>query len=234
MQSGLGSIAQFSDEYWQITGDILGAMRQLERHLGESAFEMSQLLSGRFQFANGSSSTDISMFWDAIFYISGSEHAREMLATILISDIRITVRFIDEIFSRFGTYNPITTTIEWNPLLGAEVRNRVNYSATMRAQLMQAAHSGWVTSPAMILAHELGHVVQHIAGEIPLGRNSTSADRRGVESRNISNNEQVIARQLGEPVRNSSFTNVRPQIVGGPTQWGRIVNGQFVNRSPMR
>jgi len=236
MQSGLGSIAQFSDEYWQITGDILGAMRQLERHLGESAFEMSQLLSGRFTFANGSSSTDISMFWNAIFYISSSERAREMLAEILISNIIITVHFTTATLRQIAIYGeninskPLAErgTIIWNPLMGAEIR-QMNHSVPMmspaiREMVMLGAQRGDVISPAMILAHELGHAVQHINGEL-------SGCRSAIERSNVSNNERVIASQLGEPVRSSHNTRLRPQPVGGPTQWGRMVNGQFVNMS---
>ena len=57
---------------------------------------------------------------------------------------------------------------------------------------------GAVMSPAMVLIHELAHAINFIADPIPDPQYGNSEDRRV-----IVNYENVIAAQLGEPIRNS-------------------------------
>lgn len=51
-----------------------------------------------------------------------------------------------------------------------------------------------VNSAALALAHEMGHVAQHINGQL-------TNDREKIEAANLKKHEIPIARQLGEPIR---------------------------------
>lgn len=51
-----------------------------------------------------------------------------------------------------------------------------------------------VNSAALALAHEMGHVAQHINGQL-------TNDREKIEATNLKKHEIPIARQLGEPIR---------------------------------
>ncbi|MDQ2085529.1 hypothetical protein RBH29_03660 [Herbivorax sp. ANBcel31] len=54
-------------------------------------------------------------------------------------------------------------------------------------------------SPAMMLAHEMGHAVQHLDGEIEAGKEYSKRQRLAIEEANLAKYETPIAKQLGEP-----------------------------------
>ena len=102
-------------------------------------------------------------------------------------------------------------TINWDPTAGMVRRNRRN-----------------VLSPALILAHELGHAAQWISGDMDTWI-STRCPRemQRLENANMRDWERPIARELGESIRrhnrdvpdDSAEWFVR---VSCSTEWGRM------------
>ena len=141
------------------------------------------------RFAFFSTAGNRARFEKAIAYLrEGSEIANDLIRIIEAGGVRITVGFKHD---DFATFTPHNRRILWDPFAGAQLP------------------CGAVMSPAMVLAHELGHVAQYLNREFDRlltlnPRTQQHADELArLEARNIEVWETPIADQLGEPTRAS-------------------------------
>jgi len=123
-------------------------------------------------------------------YIEQSERGKELISNLEDRSELVTVNFHDEMTD---SYDPVFNEVNWNPNAGLEVGD------------------GEIQTPALQLAHELGHAEQDVQGEL---RGKTVAE---IEQANLTKTETVIANELGEPTR-SNYDDVQgPILTKGPT-----------------
>ena len=134
------------------------------------------------------------------------ESSKERIQIIMNKEMN-TSYHIEENAKRDG--QDVFGTVYWDPKLAFKTKN-----------------DGNLVSPAVCLAHELGHAEQDIKGDFNKLRSSTNRltkflNRldRNTEERNVADTERPIAKQLdGEGVRSnySDVDHIR-RVKGGPT-----------------
>jgi len=145
----------------------------------------------------------------AISYLDQSSVFGELWNTVnSLSQAQAQTIYVNFVTNDRITFDHPTWTVNWNPSRGLRLPG------------------GYVMSPAMTLAHELGHAEQQLTGmvspniSIPEWHVLTG----DLEDDVINRWETPIARQLGEYTRNShigSFVDVETS-----TDWGQMVWGQ--------
>ena len=123
----------------------------------------------------------IVLYYTAIDYLKRSDRGRELIETLEKNPAIFTIKFIK---SNRDKYDWDENTILWNPESGLIVKDGLQ-------------------SPALGLAHEMGHAEQDILGTF--NKDSVEAD---CERDNLKRNEIPIATQLGEPIRYDYYADV--------------------------
>ena len=131
--------------------------------------------------AAGATEEQIEEYEKAIEYLKTSETAREMIEMLENSSEVFVVVFVD---NNEMTYDSGTNTIYFDINSGLILGNMKS-----------------VQSPALGLAHEMGHAAQDITGVI----NEAHGSEYYLEVHNLQTYETPIARELGEPIRNNYF-----------------------------
>ena len=158
----------------------------------------------------------------AISYLSQSDiFTRDIWGVLRDSGQTITIRFIDEFDGLF--VHPLWQ-VQWNPYAGLRLND------------------GYVMSPAMVLAHELGHAVQQVEGFADIEyimslliTDFAAHNREVLEPDILYRFEGPIARQLGEPTRERYEDAHRRMVeVGTSTDWGHMAWGQGFLSFPIR
>ena len=136
-------------------------------------------------------------FYDAALeYLRASAVARGQVQSFegLSGRAEPTVRVVDE--DGYVTwYNPDSNTVYWNPSMGVSVRGLGGQPGT---------DGSWEMSPAMVLLHEIGHVVRRNADRSAFEKDQATEDAqygKKEERRNITRVETPAAKQLGEATR---------------------------------
>ena len=131
----------------------------------------------------------------AINYLKGSKTAQKLIEKLEKSNVVFTVMFVDS--SKNSQYEYATNNIIWSNrggLVGLESKEG--------------------QSPALSLAHEMGHAAQHLDGELNKYIQSKSkADKVIVEESNVTKYETPIAKELGEPTRTSYYNQLGKRVM---------------------
>jgi len=157
----------------------------------------------RYQEARATFERNMAGYNRAIEYLMQSDTFRAMYEMLQASPEIITIVFItnNDTRYRFGRRE-----ILWNPTTaGILVGN-------------------YVMSPAMGLAHEMGHAAQHLDGTRDrIWSTYRSRDRNNaLERDNLNRFESPIARELGEFQRRNYLDGVGFVTVETSTDWGRM------------
>ncbi len=120
----------------------------------------------------------------AIAYLKTSEDGKALIEKLVNSEEVFTISFDTEATAG-SKYIPVVKTISWAYLGGLVMSDGTS-----------------VMSPAMSLAHEMGHGAQDLDGELD------GKTRSQGEAANLKKYETSIAKQLGEPTR-SSYNSVK-------------------------
>jgi hypothetical protein len=112
-------------------------------------------------------------------------------------------------------------TITFNNIMEAvyypEIRT-INWDSTSGSLLGNKKH---VVSPAIILAHEMGHAAQHLDGRLNIYLKDDSFENlMVVEADNLATSEFPITTELGEFSRSNYFDVEGMFRVENPTDWG--------------
>ncbi|MCL2399616.1 MAG: M91 family zinc metallopeptidase [Defluviitaleaceae bacterium] len=174
-------------------------------------------------------------FERAIRHLEQSPTARELLnivtqsREILDEEITVTIRFNNKHLTQFipGTKEDRNSlTIDWDPTSGLILNRQSNpddwelVNDGSRNPRPRPLGGTAVNSPAMGLAHELGHVAQKIMGNIKYEEGTNrliGTDENGrpldgiiaVEDHNLKRWEIPIAEELGEHARYNYFDHYR-------------------------
>ena len=137
----------------------------------------------------------------AIAYLKTSEDGNALIEKLENSPEVITIRFIYDSDIR---YRPFTRTIDFDPGCGMVLLS--DRTSTL--------------SPAVGLAHEMGHAAQHLDGEMKeyIANPDNEDISAAFEVANMEKYENPISRQLGEPVR-YSHTISRVDRMNNPTHF---------------
>jgi hypothetical protein len=139
---------------------------------------------------------------EAIRYLRTSETGNELINTLEKAPEVITITFNNNMDA---FYIPAIRTIEWDSTAGLLLGNQEH-----------------VVSPAIILAHEMGHVAQHLDGRYAAFWEKYGENHMIVvmEADNLIASEHPIATELGEFLR-SDYLNVKGMFrVEKPTDGG--------------
>jgi hypothetical protein len=137
----------------------------------------------------------------AIAYLQTSETATALIKLLMDSPEVFTIVFNNT----FDTnYNPHTRTINWDPTGGAVLGKSV-------------------ISPAVALAHEMGHGAQQLAGTIE-SRRYTRKEILLIEKDNLLSYETPIAKELGEYTRKNYLDAKGWYRVSNSTDWGCLIS----------
>jgi len=157
----------------------------------------------RYQEARATFEWNMAQYRRAIEYLMQSNTFRALYEMLQASPEVITIVFItnNNISYHFGRRE-----IRWNPTTAAHLAG------------------GYIMSPAMGLAHEMGHAAQHLDGTRERVWNTyrrTEARFDALERDNLSRFESPIARELGEFQRRNYSAVVGFWRVETSTDWGR-------------
>ena len=122
---------------------------------------------------------DVTEYERAIAYLKSCEAGAALIKKLEDSDVVFTITFVDD---GDMSYTVGEHVISFDPRCGLLLGD--NYS---------------VLSPALCLAHEMGHAAQDLAGLLPTVYDLTVRD--ALENANLRDYEKPIARQLGEAIR---------------------------------
>ena len=145
----------------------------------------------------------------AISYLMTSPKAVELIEYIMNAP-RIPLIFLDERDLNTG-YDPRTGILYWNPFVGANIKIEKN------------GKPDYFQSPALALAHEMGHVWQHLEDKLPpLPKVGFWPDdvTLKIENQNLELWENPIAQDLGEYWRDEYSYGIWPEIMRTSTEWG--------------
>ena len=156
--------------------------------------------------------SQIQSFNRAIAYLKTSDTARKLIETLQSSTVTTMITFYSGLGNRAQTHRvercPTTgvyfSIINWNPNAGLRFGRDV-------------------MSPAMALAHEMGHVLQFQQGMFDYHTNMTRALRNELESDNMNRFEFKIAYELNEPPRAHHNHGVLFRVPTS-TCWGETYN----------
>ena len=136
-------------------------------------------------------------FNDAIRYLQTSETGAELIRILEESPEVITVTFITD--PNHNAYFPGTRIVQWDPRQAPILGNGYH-----------------VASPAIVLAHELGHAAQELDGIF----DELNWDVGAIEAHNIETWEIPIGTELGEFTRTHHADVSGWLVVDCPTAWG--------------
>ena len=134
-------------------------------------------------FCKSATAEQIKSYETAVFYLKQSARAKELIEKLEGAPEVFTIDFIESTNER---YDWDLKTIKWNPKNGLIVKSKEKSSGV----------TGGLQSPALGLAHEMGHAEQDI-----LGTFNKYSDETECERDNLDRNEIIIANELNEPVR---------------------------------
>jgi len=134
-------------------------------------------------FCKSATAEQIKSYETAVFYLKQSARAKELIEKLEGAPEVFTIDFIESTNER---YDWDSKTIKWNPKNGLIVKSEEKSSGV----------TGGLQSPALGLAHEMGHAEQDI-----LGTFNKYSDETECERDNLDRNEIIIANELNEPVR---------------------------------
>ncbi|MCL2436583.1 MAG: type III secretion system effector protein, partial [Clostridiales bacterium] len=139
----------------------------------------------------------------ALAYLRTSPTGAALIQQLMDAPYSITIAFTN---SGPVNYNHLTRTINWNPTAGLRLTdNRI-------------------MSPAMALAHEMGHAMQHLEGLFDENTRLTDAFIAEIERDNLRRFETPIARELGEFWRSEYSHGLRLHHgLSNSTDWGHMV-----------
>jgi hypothetical protein len=129
---------------------------------------------------------------EAIKHISKTKRGKELVDNLTKSKVVFVV-----VINKGGkndSYNPKKRMITWDSSNGLIVG------------------SGDIQSPAIGLAHEMGHAEQHIKGELRKG-----IPLIDIENNNLKNTETPIAKELKEGIRKDYYDWKKEITTTGPT-----------------
>lgn len=138
-------------------------------------------------------------FEDAMDSLSMSATGTVLIANVWQPGEMVVVELIDD---HDDEYVPRTNTLYWDPGSGL------------------VTGSGAVQSPALGLAHELGHAQQDLSGALK-GKPTVQ-----IEAENLSDTENPIARELGEPQRRNYYDAAGVVRTEGPVSRTPAIEGQ--------
>ena len=171
--------------------------------------QFNVLTGGIFIVSTGSDlkkfEANMAQYNRAIEYLMQSDTFKQMYQNLIASDTALYIIFNDQLEASFF---PTKNSITWDPKYGIEVQG------------------GNVMSPAVLLAHEMGHATQFVEGMFDAG---TWISRREVEADNLARFETPIATELGEFTRENYDDAKRKYSVSDSTDWGTFVSNP--NRS---
>jgi len=157
------------------------------------------------QLSCNASEDDRRQYERAIAYLKTSETASALIARLSKSSEVFTVEFVT---GGRSSYNAETNTIKWDRSSGVFLIDGES-----------------LLSPALMLAHEMGHAAQDLDGILP---NRVPEELRPeLEVNNLANYEIPIAKELGEYIRTQYLDAIdRYYPVNNSTDWG-IVTTHF-------
>ena len=138
-------------------------------------------------------------YQEAVDYLNESDSGSSLIKELERSGEVIVVQFRDNDDDR---YYRDTNTVTWDPGSGL------------------VTGSGGIQTAALGLAHEFGHALQDIKGELT-GKNSAQ-----IEAENLEQVESPIAQQLGEPQRESYSDAIGVVRTEGSVSIKIVVPGQ--------
>jgi len=143
-------------------------------------------------------------YYDAIDYLKSSPTATSLIERLENSSHVITVDFIND---HEDAYDTVTKIVFWDPGSGL------------------ITGQGGIQTPALGLAHELGHAEAHTNGSLD-GKSIGQ-----IEAENLSRVETPIAKELGEPVRRFYLDYDTPVRVESSISTKEVIEGQRANPS---
>ncbi|MCL2526948.1 MAG: RHS repeat-associated core domain-containing protein, partial [Defluviitaleaceae bacterium] len=139
-----------------------------------------------------------------LVYLNQSETFRNLWDTLQYGGELLTIAFTDGFMTR---YMPYSRRIYWDPAHGLVLGNGI-----------------YVQSPALGLAHEMGHAAQHLEEHYYFttwyANHTSDALRLRAENNNIARFETPIANELGEYARRSYRDFIGDFGMSTSTDWG--------------
>jgi hypothetical protein len=160
--------------------------------------------------SEGATDQQIQEYERAIAYLQTSETGDILIKDLMDSPEVFTIVFIvvDVAKGIQDNYDPVTKSIYWDSTAGVVLKDQS------------------VLSPALALAHEMGHGAQQLDGLIKLDKNSDVTNRTWVENNNLATWETPIAKQLGEYTRKNYRDAYEYFTVSRSTDWGKLESYQ--------
>lgn len=156
------------------------------------------------ELVSNSTAWERNQYERALYYLHQSDKFEELYQLLMNSPEVFTIVFNSNSNTSF---DPTTRTINWDIAAAPELNN------------------GNVMSPAMGLAHEMGHGAQYLEGMF----NDPFMTRNQIEADNMERFETPIATQLGEFTRVRYNDGIGFQRVTFSTSWGTMISNP--NRS---
>lgn len=149
-------------------------------------------------YGNGNDD-DMWQYYRAIEYLKQSDEFNTMYQRLEDSDEVFTIEFHT---GNNGYYDANTRTVIWNPILGGIMGDGVS-----------------IQSPAITLAHEMGHAVQYLDGTLE-AKAYTRSEKHEIEEDNVAQHETPIAKELGEYWRKNYDDASGFYQMNNSTDWG--------------
>lgn len=138
----------------------------------------------------------------AISYLQTSKTATAFIKPLMDSPEVFTIVFNNKLTDN---YDPGTRTINWDPTGGLVLGDGKS-----------------IMSPAMALAHEMGHGAQLLAGVIESSKSYNQKQILAIEEANLASYETPIAKELGEYTRKNYGDAKMMYRVSNSTAWGHL------------
>jgi hypothetical protein len=148
----------------------------------------------------------IQEFERAIAYLQTTKTGAILIQKLMDSPEVFTIVFINaDVAKRVGdTYDDKTKTISWDPTAGAVLNDQS------------------ILSPALALAHEMGHGAQQLDGLIEKDKDGHVTNGKWLEKNNLATWETTIAKELGEYTRKNYREAYNYRRVNCSTGWGYL------------
>jgi hypothetical protein len=155
------------------------------------------------ELSSEATETDKQAYERAIKYLTQSSTFTELYQLLMDSQEVFTIVFNSNLSDN---YFPISRKIYWDPTGGLVLKDIVS-----------------VMSPAMALAHEMGHGAQYLSGLLKANKAYTHIQMLEIEEANLLSYETPIAKELREYSREKYSDGHRMQRVFTSTDWGIMV-----------
>jgi len=129
--------------------------------------------------------------------------SRIQVKNLIASNTALYIFFYDK---PNGSFNHLNNSIKWNPECGMQLKNDN------------------VMSPAIGLAHEMGHATQLMEGIITRDMWITEELHKKIEADNLARFETPIATELGEFTREKYGDAKSSYVMSNSTDWGALIS----------